>query len=80
MAAWAFAIVAVVPLAVNPLGPAQVIVKGAVPPLTATVKVAVAPAQTVAGLGVIVQVGLGLTTNCAEQLVVQPALSVTLAV
>ena len=68
------------PLPVNPFGPVQLIVKGPVPPLTVTLKVAVAPAQTVAGFGAIVQVGLGLTVKVAVQVLTQPNWSVIVAV
>ena len=71
--------VMVVPEPVKPLGPVQLIVKGAVPLLTVTVKVAVPPTQTGAG-GAIVQVGLGLTTSVAVQLPVQPLTSTIFAV
>ena len=71
--------VMVVPEPVKPLGPVQVIVKGAVPLLTETVKLAVAPTHTGAG-GAMVQVGLGFTTNVAVQLPVQPLTSTILAV
>jgi hypothetical protein len=54
-------------------------VNGEVPPLTVTFNVAEAPAQIGAG-GAIVQVGFGLTTRSAVQLVVHPAASTTLAV
>ncbi len=68
-----------VPLPVKPFGPVQLIVNGAVPPLTVTVKLPVAPAQMGAG-GAIVQVTPGLTTSTPVQLVTQPAWSVMLAV
>jgi hypothetical protein len=79
MAGWAFGIEMVVPLPVKPFGPVQLIVNGPVPPLTVTVKLPVAPMQIGAG-GAMLQVGLGLTTRVAVQLVMQPTLSVTLAV
>jgi hypothetical protein len=52
---------------------------GAVPPAAVAVIVAVEPAQLVAG-GVIVQVGISVPARVVEQVVVQPAKSLTVAV
>jgi hypothetical protein len=79
LAACALLTVALAPLPLKLAGPLQMIVNGDVPPLTVTLSVAEAPAQIGAG-GVIVQVGLGLTTKAVVQLVVQPAASVIWAV
>jgi hypothetical protein len=54
-------------------------VKGAVPLLTVTVKLAEAPAQTSWVAGAITHVGLGCTINCALQVLVQPNTSVIVA-
>jgi hypothetical protein len=55
-------------------------VKGGVPLLTFTVKVAEAPKQICWFAGWTTHTGLGFTINCPVQLVVQPWESVTLAV
>jgi len=60
--------------------PLKSTVKGPVPPVMVMVKSCDKPTQIVAEAGVIAQTGLGVTINTAEQGLLQPNTSVTVAV
>ena len=68
------------PVIVSLMQPLNTTVYGPVPLVMLTVKEVASPTQLVAAAGVMLQLGGGLTTNVAEQVVVQPNVSVTVKV